>query len=38
VDLGRFGQPDKLLIAVTEKKSKADLDELVDALKELNNE
>ena len=38
VDLGRFGQPDRLLIAVTEKKSKADLDELVDALKELNNE
>ena len=38
VDLGHFGQPDRLLIAVTEKKSKADLDELVDALKELNNE
>jgi len=34
VDMARFGAPDRLMIAVTEKKNKADLDELVQALKE----
>ena len=35
VDLGRFGFENKLMIAVTEKKTKADMDALVTALKEV---
>ena len=38
VDLKRFGHSNQLMIAVTEKKSKADLDELVEALKEFSHE
>lgn len=38
VDLQRFGHENQLLIAVTEKKNKADLDALIDALKELSHE
>jgi glycine dehydrogenase subunit 1 len=37
VDLAAFGQENTLLIAVTEKKTKADLDALVAALQEVNN-
>lgn len=37
LDLGKFGNENLLLIAVTEKKSKAELDQLVEALKEVNN-
>lgn len=36
VDMGRFGMPDKLMIAVTEKKTKVDMDALVTALKEVS--
>ncbi|MEA1971736.1 MAG: aminomethyl-transferring glycine dehydrogenase subunit GcvPA [Candidatus Cloacimonadota bacterium] len=35
LDLKRFGQPNLLLIAVTEKKTKADLDKFVELLKEV---
>jgi glycine dehydrogenase subunit 1 len=37
VDLARFGHPDRLMIAVTEKKDKADMDELISALKEASH-
>ncbi len=37
IDLKRFGQENMLLIAVTEKKSKTDLDELVKSLQEVNH-
>jgi len=37
VDLSPFGNPDMLLIAVTEKKTRTDLDALVAALQEVNN-
>lgn len=37
VNLKRFGYDNKLLIAVTEKKTKADLDQFIDALKELKH-
>ena len=37
VDLKQFGFENLLLIAVTEKKSKSDMDELVNALKEVGN-
>ena len=37
IDLKRFGQENMLLIAVTEKKRKCDLDELVKALQEVTN-
>lgn len=38
VDLQRFGYANQLLVAVTEKKSKADLDAFVGALKEMSHE
>ncbi|MDD3050689.1 MAG: aminomethyl-transferring glycine dehydrogenase subunit GcvPA [Candidatus Cloacimonetes bacterium] len=37
VDLSMYGHENKLLIAVTEKKTKADMDEFVQALKEVHN-
>lgn len=37
IDLNRFGYENMLLIAVTEKKRKTDLDELVNALQEVNH-
>ncbi len=37
LDLKRFGHENMLMIAVTEKKNKADLDELVSALKEVTH-
>ncbi len=37
VDLKRFGHENMLMIAVTEKKNKADLDDLVTALKEVSH-
>jgi len=38
LDMARYGMPNALMIAVTEKKSKADIDELVNALREVNHE
>ncbi|MBW6513555.1 MAG: aminomethyl-transferring glycine dehydrogenase subunit GcvPA [Candidatus Syntrophosphaera sp.] len=38
VDLQRFGHQNELLIAVTEKKTKARIDEFVAAMRELNHE
>jgi len=35
VDMAQFGYPNQLMIAVTEKKTKVDMDALVDALKEV---
>jgi len=37
LDLGRFGNPNLLLIAVTEKKTKKDLDNFAKLLKEVSN-
>mgnify|MGYP000871797215 CR=1 FL=1 len=38
IDLAEVGEENMLLIAVTEKKSKADLDAFITALKEVNND
>ncbi len=37
VDMAAYGMPNALMIAVTEKKTKADIDELVNAMKEVCN-
>jgi len=38
LDMAASGMPNALMIAVTEKKSKSDIDELVNALREVNHE